>query len=438
MKTLSATSRTLSMVLIPVFTLLLGWQVGVHAEQQQNIELQRKLEMLYSGATQSGSTLGDPEKEVDLGLLWGTWRLLQSHYIGADELNTNALVMGAVTGLVKAVGDPYTVFMTPTENTDFRDSLSGHLQGIGAELDDSDETIKIVRPLKGSPAERAGILPNDIVVKVNDEDITGQKLQEVISKIRGQKGTRVKLTIFRESADDLLEFTITRDDITVPSVSYEVKQTATGSVGYLEINQFGSETTSEVRGYVSAINPTELKGLVVDLRFNGGGYLDAAVDIVSMFQKEGKVVSVEGRGTDPQRHYVSGNTILPDIPLVILQNQGSASASEIMAGALQDYKRATVIGMKSFGKGTVQEVLDLPGGSSLRVTVAKWLTPDGHDIGKLGITPDIVVERVQADVDANRDPQLEAALEFLTEGSVNSVRTGTGSTSYLKADLTIG
>ncbi len=416
------------MVLIPIFTLLLGWQVGVHAQQQQTIDLQRKLELLYSGDTQSGATLGDPEEEVDLGLLWGTWRLLQSRYIDADKLQTQQLVLGAVSGLVKAVGDPYTVFMTPDENVDFRDSLSGHLQGIGAELDENDEVIKIVRPLKGSPAEKAGILPNDIVVKVNDEDITGQNLQTVISKIRGQKGTSVKITIFRENADDVLEFNIVRDDITVPSIEYMVKETATGSVGYLAINQFGSETVSEVREIMAGVDASKLKGFIVDLRFNGGGYLDAAVDLVSMFQKEGKVVSVEARGKAPQRHYVSGQTILPDIPLVILQNQGSASASEIMAGALQDHERATIIGMKSFGKGTVQEVVDLPGGSSLRVTIAKWLTPDGHDIGKLGITPDIVVDRVQADVDAQRDPQLEAALQFLTTGTV-TVRTGTGTSS---------
>jgi carboxyl-terminal processing protease len=426
--TLSNQTRTAITVFLPVLTLLLGWQIGVHAQQREMMDMQKRLELLYTGGTESGALLGDPEKEVDPSLMWGVWRVLQSHYIYPENLKTQQMLYGAVSGLVKAVGDPYTVFMTPVENTEFRDSLSGHLQGIGAELAEREGQIVVVSPLKGSPAMKAGLLPEDVIVEINDEDITDMGLQEVVTKIRGPKGTKVTLSILRKDTNDLVTLTITRDDITVPSTEYEVKKTATGSVGYLIINQFGSETVREVQGIMKDIDPSQLKGLIVDLRFNGGGYLDGAVDLVSMFLKEGKVVSVEGRGTEPQRHYVSGNTVLPDIPLVVIINQASASASEIMAGALQDHKRATIVGMKSFGKGTVQEVVDLPGGSSLRVTVARWLTPNGRDLGKEGVVPDIVIDRTNDDAVAGIDPQLQAALDWLTMGK-KPVATGSGSVS---------
>lgn len=369
---------------------------------------------LHRGNTKRRRTC-DPEKEVDISLLWGVWRLLQSRYIDVQELNTQQLVYGAVRGLVSAVGDPYTGFMTPRENTDFRDALSGHLQGIGAELTQREDVIVVVAPIKGAPADKAGLLPEDIILTVDGEDITGMTLNEVVGKIRGPRGTAVTLEVLREGRYEPMSIKITRDDITVPSAEYEVKKTATGSVGYLTINQFGSETIKEVQSLLTNVQQQSLKGFIVDVRFNGGGYLEGAVDLTSMFLKEGKVVDVVGRDTEPQHHMVTGKTILPDIPLVILVNEGSASASEIFAGALQDQDRAIIVGKQTFGKGTVQEVVDLPGGSSLRVTIAKWLTPAGKDLGKEGVTPDVEVDRTREDVEAGRDPQLEKALEVVTE-----------------------
>lgn len=418
--------RIIALALLPLFTLVIGWQLGVQTQQRELSSIQQRLEMLYSGATQSGTVIGNPEKEADIGLLWNVWRLLQAQYIEPDALKTNDMVNGAISGLVESIGDPYTVFMTPVENTDFRDALSGHLQGIGAELEERDNQVVVVSPIKGSPAEKAGLLPEDVIVKVNGEDIADQNLNDVVSKIRGQKGTSVTIAVLREEEDDLIDFTIVRDDITVPSTQYEVKKTDNGSIGYLAVYQFGGETMNEVRVILNNVKPNELKGFIIDLRFNGGGYLDGAVDLVSMFMKEGKVVTVQGREGIGDTQYVSGEPILGDIPLVVLQNQASASASEITAGALQDYERATIIGMKSFGKGTVQEVIDLPGGSSLRVTIARWLTPNGRDLGKEGVVPDIVVDRTREDLDAGTDPQLQAALEFLTTGKVQTVKTGTG------------
>jgi len=431
MSTPTSNYRLITLTLVPLFTLVIGWQLGRTTQRNEMMDLQRRMEMLYSGGTQSGSTLGDPEQEVDIDLMWGVWRLLQSHYIDPGALKTNQMVMGAVTGMVNAVGDPYTVFMTPVENTDFRDSLSGHLQGIGAELAERDNQIVVVSPIKGSPAEKAGLLPDDVIVQIDGADIAGQNLNDVVSKIRGEKGTSVTLSLLRAGEDDLIKMTITRDDITVPSTQYEIKQTGTGAIGYLAINQFGSETIKEVTDILQTVKPQELKGFIIDLRYNGGGYLEGAVDLVSMFLKEGKVVSVDSRKGDPQRHYVSGRTVLADIPLVVLQNQGSASASEIAAGALQDHDRATIVGMKSFGKGTVQEVIDLPGGSSLRVTIARWLTPDGRDLGKEGVVPDITVDRTREDIVAGRDPQLQAALEWLLDKQdiSSQLKTGSGSSA---------
>jgi carboxyl-terminal processing protease len=425
---MSNPSRIITLGLIPVFALLLGWQLGIHAQQKEIRDLQSRLELLYSGSTQSGALVGDPEKEVDLSILWGVWRLLQNNYIEPADLKTNEMVYGAVRGLVNAVGDPYTAFMTPVENTGFRDALSGHLQGIGAELGEENNQVVVVSPLKGSPAEKAGLMPNDVIMEVNGVDMTGKTLNEVVTNVRGPKGTTVSMKVLREDADDLLSFTITRDDITIPSTEYAVNTSGSGSIGILTINQFGSETINEINQILKGVKPEELKGFVIDLRFNGGGYLDGAVDLVSMFLKEGTVVTVKGRNEETV-HKVSGSPILPNIPLVVLQNQASASASEITAGALQDQKRATIIGTKSYGKGTVQEVVDLPGGSSLRVTIAKWLTPNGTDLGKVGITPDIFVDRTREHVDANIDPQMLTALEWLLDKEDISKRFGTGAVS---------
>ena len=409
--------HTILLFIVPILTLALGWQVGMRASLGEVQKLEERLNLLYAGETQSGTVVGDPEKEADISLLWGVWRLLQANYIDPTALTADTMVFGAVRGLVQSVGDPYTSFMTPKENQDFQDGLNGHLQGIGAEMGINKEgQVIVASPLKGSPAQRAGLLPQDIVIKVDDEEIASLSLQEVVSKIRGPAGTVVRLTILREGAPDLLTFTITREDITVPSTEYEVKSMAGGNVGLLTINQFGGETVEEVRNVLAQIKPNTLRGLIIDLRYNGGGYLDGAVDLTSMFLRSGLVVTVEGREGELQRHEVSGAPILENMPLAVIINQASASASEILAGALQDHHRAKIIGMKSFGKGTVQEVIDLPGGSSLRVTIARWKTPSGRDLSKEGVAPDIVVDRTQEEMTAGSDKQLDAAIAWLMEG----------------------
>lgn len=400
--------------LVPVFTLLIGWQSGMRYATERYNDAQRRLEDMLIGKVQSGATITNPKEEVNIELLWTTWRLLLANYLRADELDTQKMVEGAVAGMVGAAGDPYTLFMTSDENAEFVNGLDGNLEGIGAELSAESGVVRVVRLIDGSPAERAGLLPEDVVTHVGDKEVSDLPLGDVIALIRGPKGTTANLKVLRakNGRDDVKEFTIVRDQIHIPSAEYEEKTGTGGTVGLLTVSQFGTDTVREVRDILHAIDRTKVKGLIIDLRYNGGGYLDGAIDLTSMFVKNGRVVTVAGR-EDRTDHDVTGNTILPDMPLVVLINGGSASASEILAGALQDHERATIVGTQSFGKGTVQEVIDLPGGSSLRVTIATWLTPDGTDLGKHGVTPDVVVDRTAEDLEAGRDPQLEAAMREL-------------------------
>jgi carboxyl-terminal processing protease len=409
---LARTLRIVTLVTLPLLTLVLGWHLGTEYEDRQLRQTRQQWEMLFMEQTGSGQLVSDPEREVNIELLWGVWRMMLRHYINPAELKSTPMLYGAIQGLVRAVGDPYSAFMTPAETAEFRESLQGHLEGIGAELTFKNDAVVVVAPLKASPAERAGLMSGDIIIEVDGEDVVDRSLSEVVKRIRGPKGTTVVLTVVRGNGDPLT-FSIVREEVVVPSVESKVLKLSTGSIAYIALNQFGDDTSAEIARAVREVTKQPVKGVILDLRNNGGGYLEKAVDVVSLFVTEGKVVAVEHREgvTDPS--YVRGRALVPDLPLVVLINQGSASASEIVAGALQDLGRATIIGMTSFGKGTVQEVLDLPGGSSLRVTTARWLTPKGKNLGKEGVKPDIVVDRTAEDVKAGKDPQLEAAERWL-------------------------
>ncbi len=414
---------------IAFLTLIVGWQLGAGAEQQRLIKSGWSSSNLPEDVPLdgSGSVTLAPEREADIRQMWRVWHLLLEHYIDPDQLQTDKLVQGAAAGLVRAVGDPYTVLMDPVENDEFRDSLSGTLEGIGAELVQKEEAIVVVAPIKGSPAQRAGLMPDDIIITVNGESTEGLNLNETVSRIRGPKGTTVTLEIARQKEVSLITMNIVRDEIHVPSVESKYIPVAGGEVGYVSLNQFGDSSINELRQELDAFSKKPLKGIILDLRYNGGGYLEGAIELVSLFQKDGKIVSVQHRKGEPQHHFVNGNPAYPTVPLAILVNEGTASASEITAGALQDHGRAVIIGKTTFGKGTVQEVIDLPDGSSLRVTVAKWLTPSGKDLGKEGVHPDIDVERTADDVKANKDPQLDKAVEWINGGAKPVVKTSSSS-----------
>ena len=399
--------RLLALVLLPLLTLILGWQLG------SNFQEQRQLQEEISQETGSGD-LTDPATQVNLNLLWKVWDLLLDNYIDPSALNTDKMLYGAISGLVEGIGDPYSMFMTPKENTDFRESLDGILQGIGAELMQREGAIVIVAPLRGSPAEKAGLQPGDIILSVNGES-PGNSLTDAVKKIRGPKGSQVILLIAREGTPEPFEVTITRDEITVPSVESAIRETDEGSVLVITVNQFGDQTVTEVESMLNDYDDGNLLGIIIDVRYNGGGYLDRAVELVSLFLAEGKVVSVERRDGDAVEHFASGRPVDTDTPIVVLINEGTASASEIFAGALQDHDRATIIGKQSFGKGTVQEIYDLQDGASVRITVAHWITPGGRNLSKEGVTPDIEVERAPDDAEEGADPQMDAAIKYLLD-----------------------
>jgi carboxyl-terminal processing protease len=353
----------------------------------------------------------DKNAKADLSLFWTVWGELEGNYYDDSALSPDNMVYGAVKGMVESLDDPYTVFMTPDENKQFMASLEGTLEGIGAELTVEDKTLVIVSPLRDSPAERAGLLPSDIIFKIDSEIAADMTLFDAIMRIRGEKGSTVVLTILRDTLEDPFDVSIVRDSIDLESVTVEELD---GGITYLSINQFNDKTMEELSKAISEMLLNEPKGAIIDLRYNGGGYLDIAVDMLSYFlPSHTEAVKIVAKGKDEEIMYTNGNPKLLNVPLVVLVNDGSASASEIVAGAIQDHERGIVMGTTTFGKGTVQEVETFSDGSSIRITIAKWLTPSGQDVNKLGLEPNIVVEITEEDIENEYDSQKESAVQYL-------------------------
>jgi carboxyl-terminal processing protease len=351
-------------------------------------------------------------QSINLDEYWQVWGKIQDKYVDVENVNEEDIVYGSIKGLVNSLGDPYSSFMTPSETEIFQSSLNSELEGIGAELSVEDNLLVVVSPLKNSPAEQAGIKPGDIIFEIDHQDATDYSFLEAVHHIRGKRGSTVVLGIIREGEDEPLEISIVRDKIELESVS---SKELDDNLFYISLNQFSDDTEKE---FFEATNQAILlqpKGIILDLRFNGGGYLDSAVNILGEFLADGSVAVVIESGADKMREELKtqGSQKLADIPLVVLINEGSASASEILAGALQDYGIATIIGTTSYGKGTVQEVEILDDNSSLRITIAKWLTPLGRSINQEGVSPDIISELDEEKALEGIDSQLETAKEFL-------------------------
>lgn len=355
-----------------------------------------------------GLVSGHKTNQLDLSSLQQVYDVLASKYDG--QLDVNKLIDGAKHGLVNAAGDPYTTYFSAKEAQDFQSDLEGKFEGIGAELGKRDNKLVVISTLDDSPAKAAGLQPNDAIVKVNGEDSTSWSIDQAVSKIRGEKGTTVKLSIVR-GGDQLKDFSITRDTINNPSVKSEITP---DNIGILRISRFGqSDTVSLSKQAAQQFKSAGVKGVVVDLRGNGGGYLDAAVDIAGIWMNNKTVVTERTGGKITDTKQTGNEALLSGVPTVVLIDGGSASASEILAGALKDNKAATLMGEKSFGKGSVQVIEDLPDGAGLKITVAKWYTPNGKNINKEGITPDTTVTITGDDIQAGRDPQKDKALEQL-------------------------
>jgi carboxyl-terminal processing protease len=334
--------------------------------------------------------------------------LIKTNYDG--KLDRTKLENGLKEGLVSATGDPYTNYFTPQEAKEFNEELSGSFTGIGAELGtDSNNDILIISPLSGYPAEQAGLQAKDIIAAVDKQSTSGLSVDSVVKKIRGAENTKVTLTIIR-SGGNPFDVTITRTKISVPSVESHID----GNIGYLKISQYGSDTTQLAQSAAEDFKAKGVKAVVLDLRGDPGGYLDAAINVSSMWLDKGKtVVSERKSGVTQNTDYAKGNAILKGIPTAVLIDGGSASASEITAGALHDNNAATLVGAKSFGKGSVQQVINLSDGGELKVTTAHWYTPGGKNINKQGINPDTAVDRTADDIKTGRDPQKDKAYTIL-------------------------
>jgi len=359
-------------------------------------------------------TQGDaPSFAADYSLLWDALNVVNSKYVDRP-LDQQELMYGAVRGLVSAAGDPYTVFFDPKEAKDFNDQLRGSFSGIGAEIGNKDGNIVVIAPLDGTPAQKAGIRADDIILGIDGESTLGMSVDLAVSKIRGEAGTVVKLTILHKDADESEVIEITRAKIEIKSVKLESKEIEGKRYAVIKMSQFGEDTKGLLDHVIDTVVTGNYAGIVLDLRNNPGGYLEVAVDTISDWIDADKVALKE-KGNDGKEkdYFTDGVPRLKGIKTIVLVNGGSASASEIVAGALQDYGVATVVGEKTFGKGSVQELQNMKGNSEIKVTVAKWLTPNGRAIDKVGLDPDVVVEFTAEDIEASRDPQMDKAIELL-------------------------
>ncbi|MFA6918617.1 MAG: S41 family peptidase [Patescibacteria group bacterium] len=373
-------------------------------------------------ASSSSSTLGSiinsngkiPDyltKDVDFNLYWKVWDLInKNHY--TKNIPETQLFYGSLAGMVASLNDPYSVFMTPQDASDFQHDLNGNFEGIGAEIAIKNNMLIVVSPLPDTPALKAGLKPKDIILKINGTSTENMRVDTAVGLIRGPKGTNVTLTIFRDGFTATKDVVITRETINVKSVSLEYKG-VNNSIAYIKMRQFNDDTTPLLDSAISDLLSKNAKGIILDLRNNPGGYLQTAIDVSSEWIDGQTVVLERDRNDRETKHVGDKPARLANIPTIVLVDGGSASASEIVAGALQDYGKAKLVGMQTFGKGSVQDLNDLPDGSTVKLTIAKWFTPKGRTIDQTGITPDVKVELTETDYNKNLDPQLDKALELL-------------------------
>jgi len=348
-------------------------------------------------------------KDVQFSLLWDVWQHVKQDYVVKDTPDTK-LFYGALAGVVESLGDPYSSFFDPDTAKRFNDDLSGSFSGIGAEIGVKNNQLLIIAPLPGTPAEKAGLRAGDKILMIDKKSTTAMTVDVAVDLIRGKRGTQVMLTIYRDGEKQERKVTITRDTIKVVSVKWEMKA---NNVGYIQITHFNRDTEENFKKAVDELMAKKAKKIILDLRNDPGGFLDTAVTVAG-YWTNGKTVVIEKEDDEHKTDYKPDNrAVLKDFPTVVLVNGGSASASEIVAGALQDYGEAKIVGTQTFGKGSVQNVINLSDGSELKLTIAKWYTPKDRSIHEIGIAPDVKVEITDKDIEAKKDPQLEKAMELL-------------------------
>lgn len=389
-----ATASVLALVVMVTFAV--GYALGERAPSDNRAQAQ--------GASQPADV------EETFAPFWEAWEILHNNYV--DPLDDETLMEGALSGMMAAVGDPHTEYMDAETFTRINEAMSGGYEGIGASVDKDEATggLELVTIFDGSPAQAAGLKVGDLIVAVDGDDITDLTQQEIIALVRGPSGTSVRLGIKRSGVDEVLEIDVNRERITVSSVSSEVLP---GEIGYVRLNQFDFSTNAAMREALADMNANDLNGLILDVRGNPGGYLTTSIEVASAYISQGAILSEKGPNRE-HTYEALGNAVAPDVPMIVLVDQGSASASELIAGALQDHGRAMIVGMPTFGKGSVQTWSTLSNGGGVRVTISRWYTPDGHSVSENGIAPDVLVPYGYDEVNnPDYDTQVQAALDLL-------------------------
>ena len=352
--------------------------------------------------------------DIDMSLFWDAYNKLQEHFVDPAKIDTQNIIYGAISGMTKSLGDPFTAFFNPQQAKSFEQDLQGSFGGIGAEVGIKEDMLTIIAPLPGTPAEKAGLRAGDIIVKINGESTVDKTVEEAVRTIRGPKGTHVTLSIFREGFREAKDFVITRDTIVIKDMEWKLQE---GGIAYIKISSFNQTLSANFKTAANQILNSGAQKIILDVRGNPGGYLETAQDIAGWFLQTGQIVITEDFGSDKESrvYKAEGNGSLSDYPLVVLIDKGSASASEILAGAVRDNRGVQLIGEQSFGKGSVQELISLADGQSfLKITIAKWLTPNGSSIAEVGLMPDVKITISDEDAAADKDTQLEKAIEIIT------------------------
>ncbi len=404
-------NRRLSNIVFGGILLLVGISIGFSISEWSTGPVSFNEAVASIDQDRSTDRSGD---DIDFQLFWTVWDRITEQHI-TQPVDEQELLYGALRGLVAGLDDPYSLFLPPSESDDFLSEINGHFEGIGAEIGIKNDRLTIVAPLVGSPAEKSGLLAGDVIAAIDGADAAYLSLNAAVSLIRGEGGTEVVLTVSRNE-ESPFDIVVTRGTIKIESVKYETRTEGPTRLGVITITHFNGDTSAAFKEVVQSVALDAVDGLVVDLRNNAGGFLDSSIEIASAFLPEGEVVVYEEDSAGVRTPYVAlGGAQLLGIPVAILVNGGSASAAEILAGALEDQGVGRVIGTTTFGKGTVQDVQSLEDGSSLKLTVAHWLTPDEHQINEIGIEPEVTVERTNEDYSEDRDPQLDAAILLLSD-----------------------
>ncbi len=387
-----------------------GFYMGV------NVDLSKYLDgsQVSSGESTVVDNSAPNGLKANFSLFWNTVDIVKNRYYKADEIKDQDLLYGAIKGMVGSLGDPYTDFFPPKDAKKFEEDINGVFGGIGAEIGIRKNQLVIVSPLKGNPAEAAGLKAGDQILKVDDTFTNSLTLDDAVKIIRGEPGVPVRLLIMRENWDKPKEFKIVRQVIRVPTLDWDMKETKAGRVAYIQLYSFNTNAPSLFydASFKALLNGA--KGLILDLRDNPGGFLEVANNLAGWFLEKGQVIVKERFPNDKiDNFFAYGSAAWNKLPVVVLVNGGSASASEILAGALRDQLGVKLVGEKTFGKGTVQEVESLPDGSTLKVSIAEWLTPSGKEINDVGLEPDVKVKLTEEDFKAGKDPQFDAALKLI-------------------------